>query len=167
LIHPRLFAALVVVDPVIGPTAFQFGHALIYASSMHPDLWNSREEAECFFRSAKPLKRWDPRVIDLALGYGLRATPTLSYPEPGRITLRTTKACEAWSYARSAFDRLRSMFDPLPSTYLSERGRIKYPDGDESFFDSHPFYCPESKYVWEALPQIRQSVLYIFPDSTP
>ena len=162
LIHPRLFASLVVIDPVVGAASLKSGALLIYASSRRPDLWNSRKEAEQAFRSAKALKTWDPRVMNLWLEHGLRATPTLLYPEPGRMTLRTTKANEAWTYGRS-------WFDPLPgnNSYVSEQGRIKYPDGDESILDTYPFYCPEANYVWDALPQIQVPVFYIFPDSSP
>ncbi len=159
-IHPRLFAATVIIDPIIGPASLHSGLNLIYASTMRTDVWQSRKEAERVFKSAKPLKRWDSRVMDLWLQYGLRDTPSRSHPEPGKVTLRTTKAHEAWSYARP-------WFEPLPESYLSEKGRAKYPDGDESIFQFHPFYRSEVMNVWEALPQIRQPVLYIFPGSGP
>ena len=160
--HPRLFSSLILIDPIIGPSIKGAGVALVYASSRRPDVWSSRGEAEKVFKSAKALQKWDPRVMKLWLEYGLRDTPTLLHPEPGKVTLRTTKAVEAWNYARN-------WFDPLPEdgTYLTERSMAKYPDGTPDILDNHPFYRAEAMSVWNDLPRIRHSILYVFPETGP
>lgn len=161
-IHPRLLTSLVVVDPIVGPKIHASGVPLVYGNSRRPDLWPSREEAEKSFRAAKALKSWDPRVMNLWLKHGFRDTPTLLYPEPGRVTLRTTKATEAWNY-------VRPWFEPLPDNgiHATERRLIKYPDGTDDIVQTHPFFKPEARFAWEALPGIRHSVLYVFPDPSP
>lgn len=156
--HPRLFASLILIDPVIGPAIKSAGLILINASARRPDLWSSREEAEQAFKSTRAFQRWDPRVQRLWLEYGLRDTPTLLHPQSGMVTLRTTKAIEAWSYGRP-------WFDPLPDNgkLHTSQSRIKYPEGDSSIFDTHPFYRPEPGLAWDILPRILPGVLYIFP----
>ena len=52
-IHPRLFTALLLFDPVIGLSTKNAGLILINASIRRPDLWPSRRDAEDFFRSTK------------------------------------------------------------------------------------------------------------------
>ncbi|KAK5172659.1 uncharacterized protein LTR77_002779 [Saxophila tyrrhenica] len=161
-IHPRLFSSLVLTDPIIGSEMKMVGATYTFMSSRRPDLWDSRKEAENMFRSAKPLKAWDARVMDLWLQYGLRETPTLLYPEPGKVTLRMPKTQEVWNYARSYFDG-----PPEDASDPPERSRIKYPDALEWIADVHPFYRSEGMAAWDHLPQIRCSVLYLFPAGSP
>ncbi len=161
-IHPRLFASVIAIDPIIGPQAYESGGALANMSVQRKDLWPSREKAEMAFRSAKALKTWDSKVMDRWLEYGLRNTPTLLHPEPGKVTLATTKAAEAWNYSRP-------WFDPLPEdgTVHDANSRVKYPDGDSIILQYHPFYRPEIGYVWDQLPRVQPSVLYLFPAQGP
>ena len=144
-IHPRLFSSLVLTDPIIGPT-LTAGAILGNASSHRPDLWQSREEAEKAFTSAKTMKKWDPRVLQLWLDYGLRDTPTLVHPEPGKVTLRTPKANEAWSYLRSWFDT-----KPTDEIWRTTRSLAKYPDLRGEYTASHPFYQAAGFESWDFL----------------
>lgn len=166
-IHPRLFSSVVLMDPVLGlcPSVMNAGVTLVYSSSKRKDLWHSREEAESAFKSADSLQNWDPRVMRIWLAFGLRDTPTRLHPDPGKVTLTTSKATEAWNYARS-------WFDPLPNdgarfTQRSKRAMAKYPDGTDYIRVTHPFYLTQAVQAWDDLPRLRSSVLYIFPDSGP
>jgi pimeloyl-ACP methyl ester carboxylesterase len=161
-IHPRLLSGIIPIDPIIGSSASSIGVILAANSAKRPDLWNSRQEAAKVFRSARALKRWDPRVMDLWLEFGLRETPTLLYPEPGKVTLTTTKANESWSYARPWFHPARTEAD-----LLSDANWIKYPDAPKDMKTVHPFYKAEAMNFWDELPHIHPPVLYVFPDTGP
>lgn len=162
LIHPRILVSLVLLDPVVGLTVPHSGATWLYMNSRRQDLWPSKETAERFLRSSRTLQTWDPRAMALFLKYGLRDTPTLLYPQPGHVTLRTSKAQEGWAYARN-------WFDSLPGIDKSEVmwTRAKYPDMNESIFSTHPFFRSVDKYIWQSLPFLRPSVLYIVPECAP
>ena len=161
-IHPRLFASVVVIDPILGFSIEHIGAALVYGSSRRPDIWRSREEAEKAFTSARPIRAWDPRAIELYLDYGLRDTPTALHPEAGKVTLRTTKSFEAWNYARPWFDT-----PPSDTLNLPQNSRAKHPDANNHILDTRSFYRPEANYVWDMLPHINPSTLWVFPEGGP
>ena len=154
--HPRLLASLTLFDPIIGTDTLPTGLLIIYMASIKPDLYPSMEVAEKVFR--KPFKAWDSRCFDLWLKYGLRKTPTLLHPEPGKITLTMSPAQEAWSYSRPFFDDLQ------PDGTLSPTSRIKYPDAGPDF---RPMYRPEAWEVPDYLPKLRPDVLWIAPELSP
>lgn len=83
LIHPRLFTALVMIDPVItrnikvGPL---YGFATMRASAGRRDLWPSRDEAEKGVRRNKFYSTWDPRAVDRLVEFGFRECPTGGVP---------------------------------------------------------------------------------------
>ncbi|KAK5110328.1 hypothetical protein LTR85_001281 [Meristemomyces frigidus] len=159
-LHPRLMASMVLFDPVIGLTTVTDFASLFYLNSMRPDLWPSRKAAE---KMSKFLfKSWDRRTLDLWLDYGLRSTPTILHQEPGKVTLRTSKAQEAWLYGRSWFDPL-----PKDGDYATPEARTKYPDTHDGVLRSHPFYRPEDNHIWLDLPGLRPGVLYVSPDKGP
>jgi pimeloyl-ACP methyl ester carboxylesterase len=159
LIHPRLLSCLILFDPVVGPTIAPASALLLYASATKRDLWDSREQAGKQIKSMPGIKQWDPRVLQLFMEFGLRDTPTLLHTEPGKVTLRTSKAQEAWTYTRS-------WFDPLPSDgrYANSRSRIKMPDMNDTVRDTHPFFRTADEYIWSLLPRLRPSVLYVVPE---
>jgi len=101
LLHPSLFTALILLDPVIedhrnvdnatGPAR---------ASARRQDIWPDYASAEKYFRSRTFYQRWDPRVLDLHLKYGLRPLPTATYPDQKGVTLTTTKHQEVFTFLR-------------------------------------------------------------------
>ncbi|WPH04144.1 Hypothetical protein R9X50_00703000 [Acrodontium crateriforme] len=160
-LHPRLFASLCLFDPVIGDV-HNLGPTLIHASSVRRDLWASREEAEKDFKSSKSVQKWDDRVLRRWLVHGLRETPTRLYPQPGGITLQTTKANESWSYGRNWFEPR-----PWPHSTPTLRMRAKYHDQQASMDRTHSFYRSEMDIVWSDLPHLNPGCLYILPDQGP
>ncbi|KKK21440.1 hypothetical protein AOCH_000133 [Aspergillus ochraceoroseus] len=74
------------------------------------DIWNKKAEAEAEESLWKPLRRYDPRVFDLYMRYGLRSVPTSLYPNtesefpPTAVTLTTTKHQEAWNLTIPNFE---------------------------------------------------------------
>lgn len=65
LMHPALFDALVLVDPVIEEQEVFAGNQPAKASARRVDVWPTRAAAENYFRSRAFYKAWDPRVLDL------------------------------------------------------------------------------------------------------
>lgn len=153
--HPRLFASLIMLDPLVGRDALIMGAKMIYVNSVKPDLFPSRSVAAKRLR--KPFGKWDARTFKLWMEYGLRDTPTLLYPKPGKVTFRTTKANEVWSYAIPQFD------EPNEDGTNTASSRIKYPDAPP---EMRPFYQPINDEAYLALPRLRPDVLYLFPDTS-
>lgn len=159
-LHPRLLASLVLLDPVVGSAMPSDFASLFYLNSVRPDLWPSKAAAQK--ASQFLFKKWDPRALDRWVKYGFRDTPTLVHPDPGEVTLCTSKAQEAWLYGRP-------WFDPIPPNgrYATSEARVKYPDMHDGVLESHPFYRPEDIFVWHDLPRLRPGVLYICPEKGP
>ncbi|KAK6335593.1 hypothetical protein TWF696_002361 [Orbilia brochopaga] len=86
------------------------------------------DEAVEFFKSRPFYQKWDPRVLDLQLKYGLRKVPTALYPDVEKVgeeavTLRTTKHQEVFTFWRTnvqdrpdsteIFQRLKELKTPV------------------------------------------------------
>jgi len=71
LIHPTLFTSLILLDPVlVSNPADGNAFALPAFTLKRPQILPSRDIARIGFSNA--FKRWDPRVLDLFMEYGLR-----------------------------------------------------------------------------------------------
>ncbi|THH29498.1 hypothetical protein EUX98_g4691 [Antrodiella citrinella] len=74
-------------------------HMVIKAVLKRKDVWSSREEARQFFAKRYPWKKWDPRVLDFFIDYGLRDLPTATYPDRQEgVTLACPREQEAATY---------------------------------------------------------------------
>src|SRR5690348_15148828 len=80
LIHPRLFATLILLDPVIAAHPKKTSSGPVASSTFRRDLWPTREAAIASFKSSPFYQVWDPRVLKAWNEYGIRETPTLLYP---------------------------------------------------------------------------------------
>jgi pimeloyl-ACP methyl ester carboxylesterase len=171
--HPRLFASLVLIDPVIetgstlaseaSDTSSKFGIAA--ASTYRRDVWPSREEAAKSFAKSPFYQKWDKRVLDRWIQYGLRDLPTLLYPEKTvsgskPVTLTTSKHQEVWTF-------LRPNYEGHGVGGVAPRNRFTIPDVDPSSPIIAPFYRPESLATFIRLPQLRPPTFYLLGgDST-
>lgn len=124
------------------------------ASTFRRDLWPSRAAAAASFAKSAYYQRWDPRVLQLWIRYGLRDLPTAVYPDPvedggdASVTLTTSKHQEVWTFLRPHY--------PAPN-------RRTHPDADYSLVKADtPFYRSELASTFRRLPALRPSVLYIF-----
>ncbi|KAK8166509.1 Alpha/beta hydrolase family-domain-containing protein [Phyllosticta citrichinensis] len=125
LMHPRLFETMVIVDPVIQRVTALDGNFLPAAqSARRRDIWPSRTAAAESFKKHPFYQRWDARVLDRWIKYGLRDLPTSIYPsleaaaannpktssspaspqEGPPVTLTTTKHQEVLTFVRPNFD---------------------------------------------------------------
>ncbi|KAL4782810.1 Alpha/beta hydrolase family-domain-containing protein [Aspergillus varians] len=159
LMHPSLFSALILVDPVIQRANAGLGFAQV--STFRRDIWASRTQAAEKFKSSPFYQAWDPRVFEKWTQYGIRNLPTPLYPisdgsstGPGSesVTLTTTKAQELYYYVRPSYTDKRS---GLPRGYPKDE---MHPDDID---DSIPFYRPEPTQLFRRLPDIKPPVLYL------
>jgi pimeloyl-ACP methyl ester carboxylesterase len=130
-----------------------------FMSTMRRDLWDSREKAKSYFRKA--FNTWDPRVIELFLKYGLRATPTALYDDTKKIpasavTLTTSKHQEAWNYTQCNFEPKEAGLD-----------RLLLPDWDKDLDVPMLYTRTECSITIRNLPHLRPSVLYVFGTKSP
>ncbi|KAG7123442.1 Abhydrolase domain-containing protein mpaH like [Verticillium longisporum] len=159
LLHPRLLSTVILLDPVISrwssnatsdvsrsPAAMSIGRR---------DLWPSRDAARAAFAKSPFYRAWDPRVLDAWLAHGLRDTPTPLYPEPGHVTLATTRHQEVFTYFRPSWD-----------AYAADgTTRDLVPDLDPALskgFVTYPVYRAEGANTLVRLPSLRPGCLYLF-----
>ena len=162
--HPRLMLTLILFDPVIqlisvaGPPNQKVNIA--NASTFRRDIWPSRQVAEALFRKSSFYRKWDERVFQRWMKYGLRDLPTKLYPNsptnahPLPVTLTTTKHQEVWTYVRPNFAAKEVEGGSI-------HNRQTHPDLDLEIFQAKSFYRPESARTFQLLPFVRPSVLYI------
>ncbi|XHG01913.1 hypothetical protein AWENTII_005282 [Aspergillus wentii] len=170
--HPRLLHSLVLIDPVMQRHRTKVdGHyfqlkdifiEMIRLSTYRRDRWPSREVAADSFKRNAMYQTWDPRVLEKWVHYGLRDLPTAIHPlskeqmdqSPGKgppVTLATTLHQEAFCFVRPTYDGSSRL----------------YPDIDPTGLSDIPFYRPEPSQIFEQLPHLRPSVLYIFGGKSP
>ncbi|KAF7714953.1 Alpha/beta hydrolase fold-1 domain-containing protein [Penicillium ucsense] len=160
-IHPRLLSTIILVEPVIFVDGWYppFNPAR-FAAKRH-DLWDSREAAETDLRQS--CRRWDPRVVDLFLRYGIRPVPTRLYnnktkPDlpPGAVTLTTTKYQEMWQYNLANVEPESAGLDHL-----------LLPDWDTKSARPLGYARPECCAAMRNLPSLRPSVLFVYGSRSP
>ncbi|OJJ82563.1 uncharacterized protein ASPGLDRAFT_67989 [Aspergillus glaucus CBS 516.65] len=162
LIHPRLFASLVLIEPHItdNPLAGD-GPLFVAMSTKKRDVWPSREAAAIQYRNL--LKAWNPRVFQLWKEFGYRALPTAVYPEGPTdgscpVTLTTTKHEENNNQAYT---------DPKSSEARPPHDPLLVPDMLGPLRPGQRSYHPESILAYKLVPHIRPSVLYVSASHSP
>jgi hypothetical protein len=155
IIHPRLLSTLVLYEPVIVELTLKGPNPAKYPA-LRKDIWDSREKAESALR--RGLSKWDPRVAERFLRYGLRAVPTPLYNKQthpdlpdNAVTLTTTKHHESWGYT-------------TPNTEPESAGldRLLLPDWDVEKERPYAFSRPECWSSMRNLPFVRPSVFWVF-----
>ena len=132
-------------------------------STFRRDTWPSRAEAAASLKRNPFYQKWDPRVRDLWIQYGLRKLPTPLYPgdssdsedsesDDAPVTLTTTKHQEVFTF-------LRPKFGADAKLHVT---RQTHPDLDLASQDDYPFYRPEPSRTFDLLPNLRPSALYVF-----
>lgn len=184
--HPRLFTSLVLLDPVMhgvsapeGEYSFHTANNAIppttKSSTHRRDLWPSRQAAADGLKKSKFYQKWDSRVLDRWIKYGLRDLPTALYPsntsttsersesdvESGPpVTLTTPRHQEVFTFSRPNYTN-----DPRdPARHPPNR--TTHPDLDHELTGGHPFYRPEVPQTYMRLPHVRPSVMYIFAEGS-
>lgn len=168
LLHPRLFESLILIDPVIQGKVSVIGNVSpAFASAKRRDMWPSRAEATKSFKKSKFYQSWDPRVLDCWIKHGLRDAPTKLYPDAkdGQVTLTTTKHQEVMTFLRPNFRNKGGETEPDSADFsLSNPKLNRRTHADLTPYEQpqEPFYRGESTIVYNQLPALKPSVLYIF-----
>ncbi|KAL7924646.1 Alpha/beta hydrolase family domain-containing protein [Trichoderma austrokoningii] len=170
LMHPRLFAGFVMLDPVIArfaareqpqqASSFEIMVSPASLSVIRRDTWPSRAAAREAFLSKQFYRDWDPRVLDLFVQHGLRdddddAAAAAAAPS---VRLTTTKHQEVFTFVRPLYPAVNAAADTITNPSL-------IPDYD---FETQspplyrPVYRPEQSNTFARLPNLRPPVLYIF-----
>lgn len=163
MFHPRLFQALVFIDPTIQTE--DPGKGFVAMSTFRRDTWPSRQSAREKFGASKFYKAWDPRVLDKWMDYGLRdvsqpAGPDGSSQPETPVTLSTTVSQEVFLYQRPKYLG--------PSEQGWQENKLDY--GDIHPEDEDPdylFYRPEPAHVFRRLPELYPPVLWVFGTKSP
>lgn len=163
LMHPRLFSALVMIDPVLtqghglGPL---YGFGTMRASSGRRDVWPSRAEAERGIRKNKFYSTWDPRAVDRLIQFGFRDCPTALHPnlKGGEVTLTSTKHMECLTYYRPTHQGPQ---DPATGAKTMDRSLIPDATDDVDNYPNFPFYQPPTPTTARKLPELRPGVLWV------
>lgn len=155
LINPRLFSAVVLLDPVISKWSSNakgtIGASPAAASASRRDLWPSRDVAKKAFLRSPFYKAWDERVFESWVRHGLRDVPTQLYPEGQGVTLATTKHQEVFTYFRPSWDA----YDDKGQTIVKPD---LVPDLDPSLNERYytfPVYRSEGASTLARLPHLR------------
>lgn len=168
LLHPRLFESLVLIDPVIqGKVSVAGNVGPAFASAKRRDIWPSRAEAAASFKKSKFYQTWDPRVLERWVEHGLRDVPTKLYPDAkkGQVTLTTTKHQEVMTFLRPNFRNRGGETEPHSADFTLSNPKLnRRTHADLTPYEQpqEPFYRGESTIVFNQLPALKPSVMYIF-----
>ena len=164
LINPRLFNALILMDPVLqakpdaeeGENVFINKDSPAGLSTFRRDVWPSRAEARASFAKSLFYQSWDPRVLDCWVQHGLTDT------KDGKVTLTTSKHQEVRTFVRSTTAAFNE-----DGTKLLHPERI--PEIDPATATKQaiwPIYRSESDQLFHRLGQVRPPLLYIFGEDS-
>lgn len=163
--HPRLFSALVLIDPVISRAAVLSGPFMPFkttmgASSGRRDIWPSRADAERSVRRNKFYATWDPRAVDKLIEYGYRACPTAVYPDrkDGEVTLTTTKHMECFTFYRPINLGPR---DPVTGKRTFDRRQVPDAGVYADEFPNFPWYQAAPPQTATRLGELRPATIWI------
>ncbi|KAH6605658.1 hypothetical protein Trco_004811 [Trichoderma cornu-damae] len=174
LMHPRLFAGMVMLDPVISrfasgkklPSSAETYVSPASLSTFRRDTWPSRAAAAASFRSKKFYQSWDPRVLDLFIRHGLcDVSPSSGSSAASEgdgqsqtpVRLTTTKHQEVFTFVRPLWPAL----DPTGSLLVNPSLAPDH-DLDPNAPPFFPIYRPEGNNTAARLPHLRPPVLYVF-----
>nr|POE63080.1 abhydrolase domain-containing protein mpah [Quercus suber] len=152
--HPRLFEALVLIDPALTYTFAPTIRAMLDFAVSKPDAYASAQEAETAVRRTALFKNWDPRVVQRYIDSAFHTAPTTAIPDE-RVKPKTTPDIEVSSIMRANPDHL-GVAQPL-----SAAEQAIYPNLDPDARLTAPFYNPHTRIAWSWLPTLRPSTFYL------
>ncbi|KAF5847676.1 hypothetical protein GGP41_008930 [Bipolaris sorokiniana] len=175
--HPRFLDTLILIDPTIHRHVFAVGYrTTALAPARRRDAWSSRSAAAEDFRRNRYYRKWDERVLQRWLQYGLHSLPTGLYPRhiqkagtEAQVTHEdaSTDAVTLTTKHQEVFPFLLPTFDPHAypglSAQLGGPNSVVYAQyTPEAALPGQPFERAESVVAFHMLPYVRPSVLYVF-----
>lgn len=110
LLHPRLFDAVVLIDPVMQHSFDENVVASARLSVRRRVQWPSREAAVASFANSKFYKSWDRRVFDRWISYGIRETSPAATGLGRPVMLSTSRDQEVLSFVCPKRDAIKHAF---------------------------------------------------------
>lgn len=162
---------MILIDPFIHNMPDAGGPSWIAAFAKRPDVYPSREFATAI--SAKLMKTFDPRAIEVWGQHAFRDLPTVIHPDTDSsddsrpVTLTSSKHQETFLYIRPNFKRHKELGLPDDQDDTGEEGPppphdpLMVPDNRGGLYPNQRFYRPEPLFAWDCLPNVRPSVLYV------
>lgn len=174
LFSPRLFTAVVLLDPVISRYSSTPGDIKNSPAAMsihRRDVWPSRQVAAQSFKKSPFYQSWDERVLKLWLEYGLVPANTTALsdnqqkpqsPDGEAVTLATTKHQEVFTYLRPSWTAYDSSGKNFINRHLVPDLKPSLEGPNQEFNLTWPFYRAEPTSTLARLPELRPSIFYIF-----
>lgn len=171
LMHPRLFATIVCIEPPIFKEFDRFDYIEAYWIIERNDIWASRQDAVRETVSGSLQRTWDHRVLKSWERYAFRELPTLLYPEApadvareakkqstAPVTFSTSKHHAMRAFCRGAYP---SPGQPLDSfaPILSKHPDVSKPEHD---LQKSPLYRPEVTSIFRQLPYLRPACFSLY-----
>ncbi|KAJ7165670.1 Alpha/beta hydrolase fold-1 [Mycena crocata] len=98
------FSSLVLIEPLLSPAGShhlsKLRQILVKGAYERRDVWPDRQQAMAALKRRERTKKWDPRILQIFVEYGILEHPGARYPEgayPG-VTLACTRDQEAAMY---------------------------------------------------------------------
>jgi len=172
LMHPRLLESVILIYPVIQRFAnAQANYTPTYMSAMRRDIWPSREEAAQAFRKNKFYQRWDPRVLNLWIKYGLRNLPTALYPSYAPTASPLHLAAKSIpTFTGSSTPHFTNTPSNSPVTLTTTKHQEVFTFARPNFpppGKTTSTYRPEPIITFFQLPHLRSRCFYIWADESP
>jgi len=175
LFHPRLFASLILLDPILQARFVERRPGEVdlrplQFATFRKKTWPSRDAAWAELKKSPFHRSWDPRVLDRWMQYGLREIPSSAHScgdagagidtntDGTPVTLTTTPSQEALTFMRPNFEGYG--IDATPINLKT------HADLDPKWPHIYPFNNASIHAVFERLPSLRPSTLYIFASAS-
>ncbi|KAJ7775678.1 Alpha/Beta hydrolase protein [Mycena maculata] len=119
------FSSLILIEPLLSPAGShhlrRLREVLVKGAYERRDVWTDRQQAMAALKRRDRTKKWDPRILNIFVEYGVLEHPGARYPEgayPG-VTLACTRDQEAAMYrdpdgATKPMDTLNRMCHTRP-----------------------------------------------------
>ncbi|USW54814.1 Putative alpha/Beta hydrolase [Septoria linicola] len=154
--HPRIFEALVLIDPAMTMTAGETIPAMIKYALSKPETFKSYEAAEKNVHKHPFFKRWHPAAKQKYIETAFHIEPTTLYPErDGTLKPKTSVFAETRGITRP---NLQHAHVAKPPTTLQG---YSIPDVDTSSPYTGPGYNPFSRQAYAWLGQLRPATQFI------
>lgn len=158
-LHPRLFEAIVLIDPSINMSPSPSLKAMLKWTLRKPEKYASREKAEEYVRSTPFFRDWDSRALQRYIDTAFHSAPTVAIPDDS-VKPTTSKHVEAVTLSRPNIEHSGT------SGEVSDLQRALHPNLDPSAPLTGPIYNTHTRITWSLLPTLRPSVLFLLGEGS-
>ena len=153
--HPRLFEAIIMIDPPMTMTLAETAGAMIKYALNKPSTFNTREAAADFVRKDPFFSKWEPEPLQRYIDHAFHESPTILRPDPNKTKPLTSMHSEIRGMVRLNVDNIK------PNKSFSDVERYNYPDISLQSPLIGPIYNPQTREAYANLKTLRPAALYI------